>query len=117
MPSITIHVGQKADLGRGRVALSPMQVDAEVFGRWAVHLTWDVAGGIDFTVTHVPSGLALADRMDRNHAVDLARALTLSLDIEHIDRDRHGAIAEREVKAAGGRFLRSSDLGARRGGR
>lgn len=113
MTSITIMVGSKAELGRGRVALSPMRVDAEVIGRWAVHLTWDVSGDNDYSVTHVPSGLALADRMTRKQAIELARALSLSLDVEHIDRDRHRETAEREVKAAGGRFLRSSDWSRR----
>lgn len=113
--SITIHVGPRADLGRGRVALAPRQIDAELFGRWAVHPTWDVAGDEDYSVTHEPSGLVLADRMTRRQAVDLARGLTMSLDVEHIDRERHAAIAEHEVRQVGGRFLRSLERpGARR---
>lgn len=110
MVSITIQVGQKGELGRGRTSFAPMQVDAEVFGRWAVHLTWDVAGGNDYSVTHVPSGLVLADRMTRKQAADLARLLTLSLDVAHVERTPHNLeIAEREVRLAGGRFLRTSD--------
>lgn len=104
---IAIRIGQRAQLGRGRAVLAQQQIEADVIGRWAVHLTWDIAGE-DYSVTHVPSGLVLADRMTRKQAVELARLLSLSLDLEHIDRDLHREIAAREVRQVGGRFLTST---------
>lgn len=101
--TIAINVGQRSLLGRGRGALSSQKVDADVIGRWAVHPTWD-ASGEDYTVTHIPSGLALADRMTKKQAIELARNVSLSLDVDQIDRAAHRDIGEREVRKVGGRM-------------
>lgn len=112
---ITIQVGPRGQLGRGRSVLQPQKIEAEVLGRWAVHLTWDSAGGQDYSVTHVPSGLVLADRMTKKQAVDLARGCSLSLDIDHVDRDKHLEVARFEVGKVGGRMLFASSGAVSRG--
>lgn len=84
----------------GELAVT-LQTTGEVFGHWAVHKTALFDGRwspTEYTVTHVPTGLALADQLSRDSALRLAEVLASVLDVEKFEPEKHVAIAMREIQ-------------------
>jgi hypothetical protein len=81
-------------------ALTAFEVSAERFGKyWAVNANpFRKPGEAQaWNITHVPSGLAAAQMLDRVTAVRLAQVFVSMLDVEQWDHARHTPIAEQEV--------------------
>lgn len=108
MAAVDVMVGSRESVARGR-GLKPTKVEV-VFsvGKWCCHETVFESGVDNFTVSHVPSGLAVADRLTKKQAVELTRSLSMVLDLVHLTEE-HEMIARREVAAVGGRFLKRGE--------
>lgn len=94
-----------------------VEVDADVFGEWAVHESQDTAiGRSDWTITHVPSGLAATCaetyRINKRDALRIARHLARAVPHLGIDLGTLRHAAER-LHLTGRRDKRFAKLGER----